>query len=57
MNQTDYIRQAVRLRKYFFDVRPNHNIEENMKMIKPLKRNKQRKNGEVPHKNKNNGVN
>ena len=30
MNQTDSIRQAIKLRKYFFmDIWPNHNIEEN----------------------------
>ena len=30
MNQTDSIRQAIKLRKDFFkDIWPNHNIEEN----------------------------
>ena len=64
MNQTDSIRQAIKLRKYLFmDIWPNHNIEENngidkpMKGLKPRMRNEQRKKDEVPYKNKNNGVN
>ena len=49
MNQTDSIRQAIKLRKdLFMDIWPNHNVEED---------HEQRKNDEVPYKNKSNGVN